>query len=145
MNDTPTDEAATSEDRFRIDERAGSERRSWHDRRESDQQTSAGDPAGERRGPTERRTSGERRVMLLDRRRKMSDPYATRHAELIREMLLNPEMPVACPRCGGELVLGQARERRGDTVREVRCTRCRRCVVITGLGPNPVPNGPQTP
>jgi DNA-directed RNA polymerase subunit RPC12/RpoP len=120
--------------RFKDDGREKQERRSWEDRRLAERRSSTDEVEDDRRSGKDRR-EGDRRVMLLDRRRRMSDPYALQHAELIREMLLHPDADVACPRCGGSLLLGPPEVRGADTAREVRCTECRHSVVISGLPP----------
>lgn len=119
--------------RFLADLRAGTERRSWKERREAERRCTNRETETERRGREDRRGGGDRRVMLLDRRRTLSYPYAQRHAEQIREMLLTPDTGVVCPRCNSELLLGPPESRGSHTAREVRCTHCRHCVVITDL------------
>jgi len=122
--------------RFLADLRSGAERRSWDERRRAERRETVGDAATERRGPEDRR-KGDRRIMLLDRRHRISEPYAQRHAESIREMLLESDGEVDCPRCHGGLLLGPPQLRGTTNAREVLCTGCHHCVVITGLPAGP--------
>ncbi len=122
--------------RFLADLRSGAERRSWAERRSAERRARGTYVATERRGPEDRR-KGDRRVMLLDRRRRITEPYAQQHAESIREMLLESEREVGCPRCRGGLLLGPPQSRGTTIAREVLCTGCRHRVVITGLPAEP--------
>ena len=122
--------------RFLADLRSGTERRSWAERRSAERRAERADVATERRDPENRR-KGDRRVMLLDRRRRITEPYAQQHAESIREMLLKSEREGDCPRCRGGLLLGPPQSRGTTIAREVLCTRCRHRVVITGLPVQP--------
>ena len=97
MRDESADAPKDKVKRFQNDVREGTERRSWEDRRVRERRSSNEEVEDDRRSPPDRR-QGDRRVMLLDRRRRMSDPYALQHAELIRAMLLDPDAMVACPR-----------------------------------------------
>jgi hypothetical protein len=118
---------------FLEDFRFGTERRSWNDRRHGERRQQDLEVANERRSMGERRDGIDRRVMLLDRRRRTSEPYTQRHAEQIRAMVLHPEAGASCPRCDGSLLLGPPVSRDDGIAREVRCTRCRHSVVITKL------------
>jgi len=133
LTDNPPGDWMQGLRRFLSDLRDGTERRSWQERREAERRGAGHEPETERRGSEDRRSGGDRRVMLLDRRRTLSYPYAHQHAEQIREMLLTPDTSVVCPRCSGDLLLGPPESRGSHTAREVRCTQCRHCVVITGL------------
>jgi len=132
----PDDLSVDLSERLRVfleDLRLGSERRSWNGRRHGERRQQHLEVANERRSTGERRSSVDRRVMLLDRRRRISEPYALRHAEQIRTMMLHPEAGASCPRCNGSLLLGPPVSRDDGIAREVRCTRCRHSVVITKL------------
>ncbi len=122
-----------SQRNFKDDYREGEERRSWEERRKNERRKSTQDVPHERRSEPNRRSGNDRRVMLLDRRRRTSEPYALQHAELIRAMLLDPDSAAACPRCDGPLLLGQPTPKGDSFVREVRCTKCRHSVLISGL------------
>jgi DNA-directed RNA polymerase subunit RPC12/RpoP len=132
MQEEPSSNWSEGIKRFLADLRSGAERRSWKERRGTERRAGSADVDTERRDPEGRR-HGDRRVTLLDRRRKISEPYAQQHAERIREMLLNSVGDVGCPRCGGRLLLGPRELRGSTTAREVLCTSCRHSVVITGL------------
>jgi hypothetical protein len=119
--------------RFLRDLRDGTERRSWKERRRAERRVLAREVDADRRRAENRRAGGDRRLMLLDRRRTISYPYAHQHAEQIRDMLLRPGMNAVCPRCGGDLLLGPRQSRGASTARGVLCTHCRHCVVITDL------------
>ncbi|UCD23123.1 MAG: hypothetical protein JSW51_08645 [Gemmatimonadota bacterium] len=132
MPEEPPDKSNDGVKRFLTDLRSGAERRSWKERRNSDRRAKSADIEEDRRSPDDRR-KGDRRIMLLDRRRRISEPYAQQHAESIREMLLKPEGKIQCPRCRGALLLGPPVLRGDVLAREVLCTSCRHSVVITGL------------
>jgi hypothetical protein len=132
----PEDITVDLSERLRLfleDLRSGSERRSWDERRHCERRQANLGVATERRNVGERRSNTDRRVMLLDRRRRISEPYAQRHAEQIRSMVVNPGAGASCPRCDGNLLLGPTISRNDGFAREVRCTNCRHSVVITQL------------
>jgi len=133
MSDADSGTHSADEHGFKTDDRESEERRSWQERRQKDRRTSSQHVVEERRSDTNRRSGSDRRVMLLDRRRRTSEPYALQHAELIRAMLLDPDITAACPRCDGPLLLGQPVPKGDGFVREVRCTKCRHSVLISGL------------
>jgi hypothetical protein len=136
MQEQPPDNWNEGIRRFLEDLRSGTERRSWSERRRQDRRSRTTEVTRDRRGTGDRR-KGDRRIMLLDRRRKIAEPYAQQHAESIRKMLLTPDGTVDCPRCHGPLLLGPARLRGGTVAREVLCTSCRHSIVITGLPATP--------
>ena len=119
--------------RFLTDLRSGTERRSWDERREAERRAEEREVETEHRHNDDRRGGDDRRVTLLDRRRRISNPYVQQHAEQIRSMLLTPGARVVCPRCSGDLLLGPPLSHGDGVAREVRCTNCRHCVVITDL------------
>jgi hypothetical protein len=118
---------------FLADLRSGTERRSWEERRQAERRQATLEVPDERRDMGNRRSGVDRRIMLLDRRRRISEPYAQRHAEVIREMVTHPGTGASCPRCEGNLLLGPPVSRDDGLAREVRCTNCRHSVVITQL------------
>ncbi len=124
--------------RFLADLRSSFDRRAWKDRRKAERRGAAAEtePEPERRD-SERRGKPERRVVLTDRRRRISDTFVREDAERIKEMVLNTAVAVACPRCRGNLLLGPPVSRDGNTVRQVHCTACRHGVVITDLPGQP--------
>ncbi len=117
--------------RFFADLRESADRRAWTDRRSVDRRLASVPVAHDRRVADRR--NDERRVVLTDRRRRVAETYSLENAELICEMVLHDDMEAACPKCDGNLMLGPVIVRDGKRVREVHCTDCRRCVVITDL------------
>ena len=127
MSQTPPEKSSDEPRQFLTDSRSGEDRREWHERR-------TGDP-GSGSSPAERehRSSGsDRRVVLTDRRHATSEPYSHHDAEQIRDMILKP-VGVACPQCGGDLLLGQLVSRHDVTGRQIHCVTCRRSVLIAAL------------
>lgn len=118
--------------RFLSDLRESPERRSWQDRREHDRRSGEQDVQKERRVSNDRR-SDDRRVMLLDRRRGNPETFIKEHAEWIRQAILDADREASCPRCEGDLMLGPAVMRGESLARQVHCTACRHCIVISGL------------
>ncbi len=118
--------------RFLADLRESADRRAWTHRRSGDRRV-ATVPIEDDRRVVERRSGVDRRVVITDRRRRVADTYSLENAELICEMVMHDDMEAACPKCDGNLMLGPVIARDGKKVREVHCTDCRRCVVITDL------------
>ncbi len=118
--------------RFFADLRESADRRTWSDRRSADRRV-ASVPVEHCRRAAERRSELDRRVVLIDRRHRVAETYSLEKAELICEMVMHDDMEAACPKCDGNLMLGPVIVRDGKKVREVHCTDCRRCVVITDL------------
>ncbi len=118
--------------RFIADLRESAERRGWTERRRADRRV-ASVPVEHDRRVADRRRPPDRRVVLTDRRRRVAETYSLENAELICEMVMHNDMEAACPQCDGNLMLGPVIARDGKKVREVHCTDCRRCVVITDL------------
>ena len=118
--------------RFIADLRESAERRGWTERRSADRRV-ASVPVEHDRRVADRRRPPDRRVVLTDRRRRVAETYSLENAELICEMVMHNDMEAACPQCDGNLMLGPVIARDGKKVREVHCTDCRRCVVITDL------------
>ena len=138
MSEKPPKDPDEGVRRFLTDLRSASERRSWEERRRSERRATDHGVEEERRDTAKRRGAVDRRIMLLDRRRGISEPYTRQHAKRIRDMLLNPDADVACPRCNGNLLLGPPCSHGSGTAREVRCTACRRTVVITNFPAKPL-------
>ena len=122
--------------RFLADLRSSFDRRAWKDRRKGERRGSEAEIEPDRRD-SDRRGKPERRVVLTDRRRRISDTFVREDAERIKEMVLDTSVAVACPRCSGNLLLGPPVSRDGNTVRQVHCTACRHGVVITDLPGQP--------
>ena len=118
--------------RFLADLRESADRRAWTQRRSGDRRM-ATVPMEDDRRVAERRSGVDRRVVITDRRRRVAETYSLENAELICEMVMHDDMEAACPKCDGNLMLGPVIARDGKKVREVHCTDCRRCVVITDL------------
>ena len=118
--------------RFLADLRASADRRAWTHRRSIDRRL-ASVPMETDRRVADRRSGVDRRVVLTDRRRRVEETYSLENAELICQMVMHLDMEAACPKCDGNLMLGPVIARDGKKVREVHCTDCRRCVVITDL------------
>lgn len=118
--------------RFFADLRKSADRRMWSDRRSADRRMASVTVVHCRRA-AERRGELDRRVVLIDRRHRVAETYSLEKAELICEMVMHDDIEAACPQCDGNLMLGPVIERHGKKVREVHCTDCRRCVVVTDL------------
>ncbi len=118
--------------RFLADLRESADRRAWTQRRSGDRRVATVPTEADRR-VIERRSGADRRVVITDRRRRVADTYSLENAELICQMVMHDDMEAACPKCDGNLMLGPVIARDGKNVREVHCTDCRRCVVITDL------------
>ncbi len=118
--------------RFLADLRASADRRAWTPRRSADRRVESV-PTEEEARVAKRRSDVDRRVVLTDRRRRVSETYSLENAELICQMVMHDDMEAACPSCDGNLMLGPVISRDGRKVRDVHCTDCRRCVVITDL------------
>lgn len=116
--------------RFLRDFRSHVERRSFEERRVGERRSGEQDVKEDRRETADRRDRYDRRETLLDRRRGTPECFIREHMELIRDVLYDASADVACPRCGGELLLGPSLQRGKIRVREVHCTRCRHHVVI---------------
>jgi predicted nucleic acid-binding Zn ribbon protein len=61
--------------------------------------------------------------------------YSREEARLIREALHQESKAMVCPRCGGNLALGQPAAAGGTVppVWEVRCEQCRRSLFVSDL------------
>ncbi len=118
--------------RFLADLRESADRRAWTQRRSADRRV-ASVPLEQDRRVAERRSGVDRRVVITDRRRRVAETYSLENAELICQMVMHDDMEAACPKCDGNLMLGPVIRRDGKKVRDVHCTDCRRCVVITDL------------
>ncbi len=118
--------------RFFADLRESADRRTWSDRRSADRRVTSVPVESDQRA-ADRRGALDRRVVLTDRRHRVAETYSLENAELICEMVMHDDMEAACPKCDGNLMLGPVIVRDGKKVREVHCTDCRRCVVITDL------------
>ena len=126
MSERPTEPDAGIR-RFLEDFRSSSDRREWNERRDADRRSGSQPTELEKR--ISGRRSGERRVVLTDRRHGTPEQYSHHDADRIRQMILNPTS-VACPQCDGDLVLGPQISRGKLTGRQVHCTTCRRSVII---------------
>ena len=53
----------------------------------------------------------------------------------IQQMIVTPDAPIVCPRCGGELELGEplAAGHSVATVWEVKCASCQRSALVRDL------------
>ncbi len=118
--------------RFLADLRESADRRAWTPRRSGDRRVATVAVEHDRR-VADRRRPVDRRVVITDRRRRVAETYSLENAELICQMVMHDDMEAACPKCDGNLMLGPVIARDGKKVREVHCTDCRRCVVITDL------------
>ncbi|MCH6548154.1 MAG: hypothetical protein IH798_06880 [Gemmatimonadetes bacterium] len=118
--------------RFLADLRESADRRAWTQRRSGDRRV-ATVPIEDDRRVAERRSGVDRRVVITDRRRRVAETYSLENAELICQMVMHDDMEAACPKCDGNLMLGPVITRESKKVREVHCTDCRRCLVITDL------------
>lgn len=118
--------------RFLADLRESADRRAWTQRRSGDRRV-ATVPTEDDRRVAERRSGVDRRVVITDRRRRVAETYSLENAELICQMVMHDDMEAACPKCDGNLMLGPVITRESKKVREVHCTDCRRCLVITDL------------
>ena len=133
MADKPPRESDDGVRRFLTDFRSHTDRRSFDERRSGERRGSEATVEEERRCPDDRRDTYDRREMLLDRRRGVSESFIQEQVGWIREALLNAETEVACPRCEGDLMLGQAVRHGESFARRVHCTACRHCVVIVDV------------
>ena len=133
MADKPPKDQNEGVKRFLTDFRSRTDRRSFDERRVGGRRAKKETVDDERRAPDDRRDIYDRRETLLDRRRGTSESFIREHAVWIREAMLNAEAAVACPRCEGDLLLGPTVQRGSKFVREVHCTACRHCVVITDV------------
>ena len=118
--------------RFLADLRESADRRAWTQRRSGDRRA-ATVPIEDDRRVAERRSGLDRRVVITDRRRRVAETYSLENGELICQMVMHDDMEAACPKCDGNLMLGPVITRESKKVREVHCTDCRRCLVITDL------------
>ncbi len=118
--------------RFLADLRESAERRAWTQRRSGDRRV-ATVPIEDDRRVAERRSGLDRRVVITDRRRRVAETYSLENAELICQMVMHDDMEAACPKCDGNLMLGPVITRESKKVRDVHCTDCRRCLVITDI------------
>jgi len=130
MEEKPPKDANEGVRRFLTDFRSHAERRSFEERRVGERRAVDVDADEDRRGSEDRRDTYDRREMLLDRRRVSSEWFIREHAEFIRKALVDTEIDVACPRCGGDLLLGPPVQRGNKLVRHVHCTVCRHRVTI---------------
>ena len=87
-------------------------------------------PVVEEQRGGDRRSGAERRIVLTDRRRLIHEAFSRGDAEHIREMMMDPGVEAACPQCDGNLMLGSVIPHEGGTARNVRCTSCRRSVLL---------------
>ncbi len=131
MSETPTEKSSDEPRQFLTDSRSGEDRREWQERRSHDRRSSS-NPAERERRRGGRRSEGDRRIVLTDRRHVTSEPYSHHDAERIRDMILNP-VGVSCPQCDGDLLLGQLVSRHDVTGRQIHCVTCRRSVLIAAL------------
>ncbi len=124
--------------RFLEDLRSGSDRRSWGDRRSGDRREITSPVAQERRRAYDRRTADRRRS---ERRSTRFFAFTERERLEIHSMFADPRALVACPRCGGRLLLASPRAGVGA---DVICTSCRgRLQLISGRrGDPPGEDGP---
>lgn len=113
--------------RFLADLRSHIERRSAEERRRVERRSTDGPIETERR--RQERRARERRKRS-ERRRPPAAQFSWNHTCRIHEMLAAADAEVACPRCGGRLLLGPPETRARVTTREVHCTDCRRSVAI---------------
>jgi hypothetical protein len=118
--------------RFLADLRSGGERRSGSERRKSDRRATALPVDVERRAGSDRRAERERRTPR-ERRRPAAGQFPVEEMQLIRQMVLRPDISAACPLCGGYLLLGPTDVREGVRMQEVHCTGCRRSALLAGV------------
>ncbi len=118
--------------RFFADLRKSADRRTWSARRSADRRMASVTVVHCRRA-AERRGELDRRVVLIDRRHRVAETYSLENAGLICQMVMHDDVEAACPKCDGNLMLGPVIVRKLMKVREVHCTDCRRCVIITDL------------
>jgi DNA-directed RNA polymerase subunit RPC12/RpoP len=109
--------------RFLADLRTGFDRRSWHDRRRRERRFGPNPISIDRRNRADRRAL-ERREHE-DRRRNDFETYSAEEVTMIEQMMIGARMPVACPRCGGNLLLALPAARGAKHPHAVQCTQCR--------------------
>lgn len=106
--------------RFLEDLRSGTERRAWDDRRSDERRGMPTPVEHDRRTPDDRR--GEDRRGNDDRRSGEYYAFTERERLEVEAMFGDPEALVACPRCGGQLLLSVPDIGAGT---DVTCLGCR--------------------
>ena len=106
--------------RFLEDLRSGSDRRSWDERRQEERRGEQQEIDRERRTDDDRRVTDRRDDR--DRRSPRFFAFTERERLEIHAMLRDAEASVACPRCGGHLLLSVPDE---DPGTDVICLGCR--------------------
>lgn len=106
--------------RFLEDLRSGTERRSWEDRRSEERREVPQPVWHDRRLRRDRRVTDRR--METERRSGGFFRFTERETIEIHEMLADPQALVACPRCGGQLLLTSPE---AEGWRDVICVGCR--------------------
>ncbi len=84
--------------------------------------------SGEQSAPHDRRDGQDRR--RSDRRDSMYERFSLVVTATIQRMVMDAAMAVACPECGGHLMMGPPSQREDMLARRIQCTRCGRVAFI---------------
>jgi hypothetical protein len=131
MND-PKKNSDRAIQRFLEDLRSGADRRSWDDRRAEERRRIPVRMEHDRRCLTDRRA--EERRDDPERREHHFFMFTERETMEIHEMLADPDALVACPRCGGPLLLTGPHRSDSGFVRDIICTGCRGRIEVSDPG-----------
>ena len=82
----------------------------------------------EQSAPRDRRSGQDRRGS--ERRDPMYERFSLAVTASIQRLVMDAAVAVACPECGGHLMMGPPSQREDMLVRRIQCTRCGRVAFI---------------
>lgn len=116
---------------------SASARRSGRDRRSGDRRARGEPVTAEKRSGTDRRAQDRRngadRRRRPDRRRETPAAFSREEAGQICHLARTSGATLVCPRCRGRLLLRPPVDTVPESVWQVRCLTCHRCVMIKNL------------
>jgi len=116
---------------------AATPRRSGRDRRADDRRSRLSAVETDRRSGTDRRgrdrRAGTDRRRTPDRRRETPAAFSREEAGAILHLARTPGVRLDCPRCRGRLLLRPPVGSLPESIWQVRCLTCHRCVMIKNL------------
>ena len=98
------------------------------DLRSADNRRTGDRRSGEQTAPRDRRSGKDRRGS--DRRDPMYERFSLAVTATIQRMVMDAALAVACPECGGHLMMGPPSQREDILARRIQCTRCGRVAFI---------------